>query len=64
MMPPELRKLFIRFIELSALLPDPDNFDPGDPQAVAKTTLILRELAKVNDEIKKFGRCSVSLTTN
>src|SRR5262245_58445504 len=48
-MPPDLRKLFIRFIELGALLPHEDDFN--DPEAVA---LVLREMQQVHDEMKKF----------
>jgi len=53
-MPAELRKLFIRFIELGALLPHEDDFDTDDPQAVANSTLVLREMAKVQNEMRKF----------
>jgi len=48
-MPPELRELFIRFVELGALLPHED--DLNDPEAV---TLVLREMQQVHDEMKKF----------
>jgi len=55
-MPAELRKLFIRFIELGALLPHEDALDPDDPQAVANSTPVLREMAKVQDEMRSFLR--------
>jgi len=53
-MPRELRELFIRFIELGALLPHEDDFDPNDPQALTEHKLILREMTRVQEEMKKF----------
>ena len=49
MMPPELRELFKRFVELGALLPHED--DLNDPEAV---TLVLREMRQVHNEMKKW----------
>ena len=51
-MPPELRKLFIRFIELGALLPHQDDFDTDDPRELAEQKLILREMQQVHNEMK------------
>jgi hypothetical protein len=55
-MPPELRALFVRFIQLAALVPPAEDVDPDDDdaQAVATRKLVLAELAKVHDEMRKF----------
>jgi len=53
-MPSELRKLFIRFIELGALLPHQGDFYTDDPRELAEQKLILREMQQVHNEMKTF----------
>jgi hypothetical protein len=54
MMPPELKELFMRFIELGALLSHQDDFDTDDPRELAEQKLILREMQQVHNEMKTF----------
>jgi len=51
-MPAELKQLFVRFVELGALLPKEDCID--DPRAQAEQRMILREMAKVHNEMKRW----------
>jgi hypothetical protein len=50
-MPSELTALFARYNQLGAQLPHEDDFDPHDEQELASVTLLLREMAKVQEQI-------------
>ena len=47
----KFRNLMQRAVQITALLPDPENIDPDDPAALADVKMVLAEFDKVNSEI-------------
>jgi hypothetical protein len=50
-MPAEVRALFERFISLGAMLPAADALDFDDPQALMNTSMVLKEMSRVVEQI-------------
>lgn len=55
-MPPELRRLMERFIQIAQFLPrDPEMLDlPEDPAGRAELIIVLAEMDKIKDQIDAF----------
>jgi hypothetical protein len=47
----KFRRLMQRAVQITALLPDPENIDPDDPAVLAEVKMVLAEFDKVNSEI-------------